>query len=852
MTKNIINGGKLDTVNRTNITTHNSTETIHLKLKEKSTNSIPKRRLSNTNKSFPKISNPNLLNKYSSLHNSSKHKSSIKYRSLPINLKQILKEKLKNLSSMNVEEQIQILEQFLRNLSSMTDVEIQELKQILQKSSITSTQIQQNSYMTSTKIQELEQILQKKKQKINYNYFIFREQKTNFDDKIKTIFDNFDLTNNGIILHNNSKKGGNFNFNISKSKLNPDNIFSNYYDDVIKYKESINEYITTHHDEINIDDKFIECMLLPDKIVKFKQLNKEIIIDEKLKDMISSNHVKKEKEEKEEKIELNKNENDRHKLDDFKKIKDVSNPILYTSTNKQINDFTHNGYNKSIVQAYENKYIENIENLKNFIKEQEEFIKGLTYTEIIIINDYTKKSCFDLYSAYAYSITRTRDDTQRLNYQRIVDGSGLKNYTGDFMFGDSYYKQIFDYIGGESFTYYVIYSKNNNILIDKFLTWIHDIKRIKQDFFKYYFKDIEDYWKFLIEQNLERPHPDSESIFKSVFKLSDWQVILINFIKDIDVIIKKAPETKHDIYCYRGTTFDYIEEERSDSGSIYTVHDNLSRQYEVKRGIYTSIRPGSLSINFDSALKYTVDDKGNKGNLYRAVILNGTKVLYIASLSYASHEFEILHSPFASFCFKGEKQQSFNNRNNKWGILSKDDKGFDSIDIVLSGYIEPTEIDPQISIGSTIKRQYTTTAKHLSRNTFKKKEIHDRINNLLYGDIKITDETGIQNVLNQAENAIDEADKVINKTILIINIQKEIIKRNLLLNGEIEFSPSYNIKFYELLDADKVIIKSINEADDAILKADNLVDQYYDLLRSKSKTAGGYKKNKKVIKKVNV
>ena len=585
-------------------------------------------------------------------------------------------------------------------------------------------------------------------------------------------------------------------------------------------------------------------------------LNQSIKIDNGLKETIIElykNYESSERNADKEIINLEKNENDRHKLDDFKKIKDVSNPILYTSKELQINDFTHNGYNKSIVQAYENKYIKNIENLKIFIKEQEEFIKGLTYTEIIIINDYTKKSCFDLYSAYAYSITRTRDDEERLNYQRIVDGSGLKNYTGDFMFGDSYYKQIFDYIGGESFTYYVIYSKNNNILIDNFLTWIHKNKDIKQDFFKYYFKDIEDYWNFLIDQNLERPDPNSESIFKSVFKLSDWQVILINFIKDIDVIIKKAPETTHDIYCYRGTTFDYIEEEKDDSGSIYTVHDNRSRQYEVKRGIYTSIRPGSLSINFESALKYTVDDKGNKGNLYRAVILKGIKVLYIASLSYASHEFEILHSPFASFCFKGVREKSFNNRYNKWGILSNDDEGFDSIDIVLSGYIKPIEIDSQISVGSTIKRQYTTTAMHLRRNTFKKDNIRDTINKLLYGDIKITDETEIKNVLIEANEAIDKANIVIYRTIAIINAKKETIKRQLLdVEHKIEFSPSYENKFNELLDADKVIEESINEADYAILKADNLVDEYYKLLRSKLETAGGYKKNRKVIKKVNV
>jgi hypothetical protein len=100
--------------------TYESTDpTIPLKLKKTSTSSLSKRRLSNTNKSFPKISNPNLLNKYSSLPNSSKHKSSIKYRSLPINLKQILKEKLK---SMFFSEEIVNPE----NEFTMTDAEIQD------------------------------------------------------------------------------------------------------------------------------------------------------------------------------------------------------------------------------------------------------------------------------------------------------------------------------------------------------------------------------------------------------------------------------------------------------------------------------------------------------------------------------------------------------------------------------------------------------------------------------------------------------------------------------------------------------------------------------------------------------
>jgi hypothetical protein len=124
MTKNIINGGRFDTIDQTKIMTHKSTESIPLKL-QISTSSLPKRRLLNTNKSLPNISNHNLFNKYSSKH-----------KSLPINLKQILilKEKLKNLSSMNVKEQIQILKESLKNLSSMNvEEQILILKESLKK-----------------------------------------------------------------------------------------------------------------------------------------------------------------------------------------------------------------------------------------------------------------------------------------------------------------------------------------------------------------------------------------------------------------------------------------------------------------------------------------------------------------------------------------------------------------------------------------------------------------------------------------------------------------------------------------------------------------------------------------------
>ena len=72
--------------------------------------------------------------------------------------------------------------------------------------------------------------------------------------------------------------------------------------------------------------------------------------------------------------------------------------------------------------------------------------------------------------------------------------------------------------------------------------------------------------------------------------------------------------------------------------------------------------------------------------MYRAYIMDGVKVLYIPSLSYASDEFEILHGSYGIFVDKKENYKCYNNKKNKYGILSYRDDQFNSAIVGLAGY----------------------------------------------------------------------------------------------------------------------------------------------------------------------
>ena len=57
---------------------------------------------------------------------------------------------------------------------------------------------------------------------------------------------------------------------------------------------------------------------------------------------------------------------------------------------------------------------------------------------------------------------------------------------------------------------------------------------------------------------MERKDPNSKSLFMDYLDLTEWHYVMIKFIEDINNIIKKSPVTEKIIYCYRGTTVDYV------------------------------------------------------------------------------------------------------------------------------------------------------------------------------------------------------------------------------------------------------------------------------------------------------
>ena len=505
----------------------------------------------------------------------------------------------------------------------------------------------------------------------------------------KDVLDNYKSTNNGIYIKDFSiKKGGSKFTNEDISIVIDDNILGlNLIEEIKSYKKKFD----INYDEIN---KKYEA-LTDDEKNKFKNPEnyyfyiKVLQFDEKdiFKDydLLSPNfltHIQflylkmlpvlSDNDYKEDyKIVIQCDE------DDIYKIKDLG---TYKTPSKTTLDFTHSYYNVAIISAYEQLYIRNIQNLKKFIETQEKYINDLSLRDKIIINDYTKFSCFILYAQYANAITRhpNKAEYAQINGNAIRDFYiNVENFYRPhkhFHFGDSYYSQIIDIIGIDEFKEKI---KNNDDIIKSKI--INDA--IRRDFDS--INTIDDYWNFLQNYNIDRREPQSESIFSDLIDTT-WQKILIKFMKDVNDIVENAPSTESEIYCYRGCDSDYIWLNEDQGLDIDYTKERQAFLFKDEN-TFISVRPGSFSINFDISKQYA------KNVMYRVTIQSGIKVLYIPSLSYDSKEFEILHGGFGVFNMRGNNLKHFNNKNNKFGILSHLNEGFNSVDVVFSGYNKSIE-----------------------------------------------------------------------------------------------------------------------------------------------------------------
>lgn len=503
-------------------------------------------------------------------------------------------------------------------------------------------------------------------------------------DENKKIFDKLKKSNNGVFYYDNTKKlkkGGDYILSKNCSSLG---IFSKYCKDIEEYKNNISQiskdksskfYDDFMHNTVkssyNFDNYFMHNFIID----KHDYTDTSSIISDELKNAFNTNYhyVKNIK-----KLYCN---ND-HKY----KIADLENENRITDNKELILDFSHSTYNEDIVTAYQHDFIENFENLEDFIKMQHNFINKLPLSEKIVINDYTKKSAFDFYKkAYGEAITfnNKADDS----YATIIDGEPVKelyNKLEDteihkYYFGDSYYKQIFDVIGKNVFTHIII--GEGEEYKEKFEEYDSEYHIVDD---RGAFTNIDDYWNFIKFAGFERQDPKTLNIFTTKLTPVEWQCVLIIFARDINNILLKSPRFNKEIYCYRGTVRDYAILE-TENKHVIKVSDN-EKDFLFKAGTYTSIRPGSFSFDFNKAKTYSRSSDGKFNNIYRITIQAGAPVLYIPSLSYASDEFEILHGGFGQFSHRGNVELSYNNINNKWGILSNEDEAFKSIDFIFEGY----------------------------------------------------------------------------------------------------------------------------------------------------------------------
>ncbi len=460
--------------------------------------------------------------------------------------------------------------------------------------------------------------------------------KTIFSDiikKNKKIFSKFDETNNGVISNcsvllkcNNSKKKGGT--QIDKAP--------NYRAELLNYCKFMKRYSEGKND-INLENKFMFAYLntLNEIFIKKREKREEMTINDIPPDQ---RYI----------YGTIQSENDQRKMDkiheffieEFKyqymirycadsdpeacKIKeDELDPIIITiyygprewditgydfdgSNSASVNiKFDHMGYNKNIVCAYEQKYIDNKDIMLKFIKDQKTYIKStMTKVDKIIINDYTEYHTFTLYYQY---ISRGDNINWLNNYIRNV--SSMKDRPHDpFTFGDSFYKQILE------------------LYPDKFKD------KIGGDF-----KSIDDYWSSITINNyINRSPRYSLSLFYDL-EQHEWEKVIQKFITDVNNIILKAPILENDIYCYRGSSVHYIRHNDSD------FDENHNRKHKTYANMFLSSRLSSYSLNFDKSYHYLMkSDEPLKRCMYRTVITKDTPVLFIPSISDAPDELEIL------------------------------------------------------------------------------------------------------------------------------------------------------------------------------------------------------------------
>lgn len=339
--------------------------------------------------------------------------------------------------------------------------------------------------------------------------------------------------------------------------------------------------------------------------------------------------------------------------------------------------FDHMGYNKNIVCAYEQGYINNTNKMLEFIEFQKNYIKHrMTKADKIVINDYTEHHTFTLYYAYINRGT----NTNWLNKYKVSVNDFRKQKDRPhepFTFGDSFYKQIFE-LYPEKFR-----AKISATISDHFRT-------------------IDEYWDLCLQDGtnfVKRSKRDLPSLFADLTQY-EWEEVIKKFINDVNELILKTPPLTDNIYCYRGSSVHYIKHNDDDFNE---QHIKINKD---AADMFLSSRLASYSLNFDKSYHYLMkSDESDKRCMYRTVITTETPVLFIPTISDAPDELEILtpincliaYRKYENGSAEPFEKNSFNNRHKKYGLCSTEE--FNSADIV----IHPPRLTDQAQLSEAIE-----------------------------------------------------------------------------------------------------------------------------------------------------
>jgi hypothetical protein len=280
----------------------------------------------------------------------------------------------------------------------------------------------------------------------------------------------------------------------------------------------------------------------------------------------------------------------------------------------------HKEYNKEIILSYEIFQYYYRDNLQNYIDQQILYISTLTNAEKNIIKDYIRPRTFNFLNGY------------------------ITNPTPGFI---SRYLQKWNLP--------FVNTRLGNSFCDIICAVLPRIN----------INDIKD----------NGYYDDAHISYNSITE-NEWQTILQLYLIELNRIILGAPATTTNLFCFRGSTSDYVVQNNTFTTPNDVINVHLSNS-----------RPSSISFNFDAAKFFYNTGSYNTSIMYRVLVTPGCKLLFATPLSHNDTKYEMefivpIHHVFASndLFTPTEAYNSFNNKHNI--CLNQIDK-INSKDIIL-------------------------------------------------------------------------------------------------------------------------------------------------------------------------